>query len=764
MRRRDFLQHNTVLLALAPLAGLDIRASRSFPVSGSKNLGDSPHNDAQPYVITGTPGWWEKEPLLIYEVIMFTMPGYSVSNNWQQNADPAVEAGDVAAALALQTHQTSIITGHLTNRFCYFKSPRFKENRRDYLEAYLRESRKAGFRTIVYFNVHAVKPEFGADQPDWRQIRFDGTPLDDIYGVETSFCVNSPWRDWVRDVCLDLCRYPIDGIFFDGPCLFAKCCYCVHCRKLYKESLGKEMPPKEAGRPETRGLARFQAESLRRFLEHSNTAIKSVRPDVLLYCNAGPREEPYYLIGRNNRVLVRSQDVLAAEGGFVYGELSSQPAWRVGSNAKYYQTQAGGKPTGVFMSPSHGPWISANLPDAELELAFVQAPVHGSGIWFSGFHWFREQPAFKKIAADFQFFSVHRDTYFGTRSRARTAIIWPADALNFYENPAETPEARRDREPVGSIHDEFNGFYDVMIKSRIPCDILDEESLRREGIGRYELLVLPNAACTGKEADARLREYVRDGGNIIASFETSLCDEAGGRQTDFGLADLFGARLLRSSLRPYPHFYFYRNKDWARIFAGVEADLLPAPLVSCEIAEAGAKAVSPFSIKFKGWDGSEILPSAFPAITANAFGKGRAVYLAGPFGEHYWKYKQPDIRVLLKNLLIWLAPPVITLENAPETIEVVHRETTDEREVVTLINYGGGLTRPFEAIEPVDDITVKLKNGEGSLQGKVPVNSRPGKTRARALKLDRTLESRREGEWLVVRLPRLEIFETIVFE
>jgi len=33
---------------------------------------------------------------------------------------------------------------------------------------------------------------------------------------------------------------------------------------------------------------------------------------------------------------------------------------------------------------------------------------------------------------------------------------------------------------------------------------------------------------------------------------------------------------------------------------------------------------------------------------------------------------------------------VIALDNAPETVEVVHRETADGREVITLINYSGG--------------------------------------------------------------------------
>jgi len=746
MNRREFLHHNTILLALAPLAGMNDKSNIGRLIGPHRGKGIHPAQEAP-----GNPSaaWWDKEPLLVYEVSMFTLPGFTMDNNWQQKADPAEEARDVASVNALQTHQTSILPGHLSNRFCYFKSPRFKENRRDYLGAYLEKSRAAGFRTIIYFNVHAVKHEFAAEYPEWQQIRSDGTPIDGLYGGETSFCVNSPWRDWVRDVCLDLCRYPIDGIFFDGPCLFANCCYCSHCQKLYRETYGKDIPPKEAAHPEIRQLASFQSESLRRFLDHSNSAVKKVRPDVLLYCNAGPREEPYYLIGRNNRVLIQSQDVLAAEGGFVYGELSSQPIWRVGSNAKYYQTQAAGKPTGVFMSPAHGPWRSSYLSEPELRLAFSQAPIHGTGIWFSAFHWFPRQPIFQKLAEDYKFFSEHRDIYFKTTSAAKTAIVWPADAINFYKSPADTDQARQNREATGSINDEFNGFYDALIKSHVPCDVLDEESLRREDIGRYVLLVLPNAACTGKAVDDRLRDYVGNGGNLIASFETSLCDENGRRLDNFSLSDLFGVRLLRSSLKPYPHFYFFRGDARPDIFADIQPELLPAPLVSCEIGLRTAKTVSPFSVKLKGWDGSEILPSEFPALSLNEYGKGRAVYLAGAFGEQYWRFKQLEIRLLLRNLYRLLSPPLITLENAPETVEVVHRRAHDGRVIITLINYSGGLHRPYESLRPLENIEVRVKTA---------------KTRVKALKAGLSREPRRDGDWLAVRIPRLEIFETLVFE
>jgi len=697
--------------------------------------------------------WWEREPLLIYEVSMNTAPGRSVGSGWQARSDPAEEVEIVAASGALQTHLLSVIEGHLTNRFCYFRSRRFHESRYDYLGAYLAKSRARGYRTIVYFNVHAVKPEFGAEHPEWRQIRDDGKAIDDLYGIETSFCVNSPWRDWVRDVCVELCAYPIDGIFFDGPCLFARACYCEHCRRLYRERYGGELPPKQPGQPELRHLAELQSSSLASFLEHARSAIRERRDDVLLYCNAGPREEPYYVVGRNNRVLIGSQDVLGAEGGFVYGELTQRAPWRIGSNAKYYQTQSGGKPTVVFTSPAHGPWRSSYLGAAELELAVAQAPLHGSGAWFSGFSWFRRQSAFDRVAELYRFFGRERSSYFGTRSLARVAIVWPEDSVNFYGKPqvlvGDFTQQAETGETAGDITEEFEGLYAALVLNQIPCDVIDEQSVRGSSLAGYDLVILPNVACTGSVFDEKLRAYVRDGGNVVASFESSLCDEGGRRGTELGLSDLLGVRMRRSPLKPYPHFYFMRLPDADEsVFAGVEPELLPAPLVSCEVESAEARALSPYSVKFRGWDGSEIVPSAHPAVTIRSFGKGRAVYLAGTFGAHYWRYRQPDIRRILGNLYRSLAPARVLVENAPETVEVIHR-AAGKGEVVSLVNYSGGPSRPFERIRQLGSVRLRLRSEA---------------RRARALRLQAELPVRLQDGWAEVTIPELGVFESVVFE
>jgi hypothetical protein len=699
--------------------------------------------------VTAKVAWWQDEPLLIYETNVNTMPGCSAGSEWQDRFDPSGEVEHIRASHALQTHLLSVVEAHLTNQFCSFKSAKFKRQGRDYLADYLLKSRKAGYRTIIYFNVHAIRPAFGAEFPDWKQVNFDGTTVEGLYGQETSFCVNSPWRDWVRDVCLDLCKYPIDGIFFDGPCLYG--CYCQYCRELYRKQFGRDIPPKQPGHPELKDLADFQAHSLREFIRHSNQAIKAIRPDVMLYCNSGPREEPYYAVGRNNRITIADQDVLAAEGGFVGGDFRCA-VWRVGSNAKYYQTQAHGKPTLVFNSPAQSPWRSYYHTEPELRLALAQPPIHGSGVWFSDFLWFHDQPVFRKLAEDYKFFSDNRRFYFKTASLARVAIVWPEDSLNFYSKPrvmkTDFTQAGQKGEAVGDINQEFDGLYDALVKNHFPCDILDEQSVRGEDISKYALLILPNVACTGKVFDDRLRDYVRGGGNVVATFETSVCDEVGRRADRLGLEDLFGVRLLRSPVRPYPHFYFFSDPQRTEVFADIAPALLPAPAVSAEVALAGAELVSPFSVKLTGWSGEEIVPSEFPAVTVNRYGEGKAVYLAATFGGSYCTHRPMDTRLLLRNLCRWLGRRDVELPDAPTSVEVTHR-AGDDFETVSLINYSGPSSRPIESVYVLEKIVIRV---------------RTSRTQARALRCGRKLQTAREGQWLVVRLPKLDIFETIVLE
>ena len=180
----------------------------------------------------------------------------------------------------------------------------------DYLGPYLIEAKKHGIRTFIYFNVHYYTMRFALEHPDWREIRQNGQPLDGVYDTGASFCVNTPWRDWVFQVIRDLAAYPIDGIFYDGPIYRPDTCYCKYCRAKFRQRYGTEMPPKDmrSGKPFQQLLA-FQADSIADFLRDTRTILKAKNPDCALYMNGGVRGANW-ATARLNRVLVKEQDLL----------------------------------------------------------------------------------------------------------------------------------------------------------------------------------------------------------------------------------------------------------------------------------------------------------------------------------------------------------------------------------------------------------------------------------------------------------------------
>ena len=94
------------------------------------------------------------------------------------------------------------------------------------------------------------------------------------------------------------------------------------------------------------------------------------------------------------------------------------------------------------------------------------------------------------------------------------------------------------------VEDHTLGWYQALIESRIPFEMVHDRLLDRlfenGQLGQFKTLILPNIAALSDSQCRQLREYVAQGGNLIATYETSLYDEWGARRKEFGLADLFG--------------------------------------------------------------------------------------------------------------------------------------------------------------------------------------------------------------------------------
>jgi hypothetical protein len=692
--------------------------------------------------------WWEREPLRILDL---------VTSLGRIDYLPAEElAARKAAQLYNAEHlDVMMLPAGLDDRGFFFRSRYASRENPDFLGRYLPEAQKRGIRVLIYFNVHWYTRQFGEQHPDWRQIRENGRPLDDVYRTGTDFCVNTPWREWVFGVLRDLAAYPIDGIFYDGPVFRPDTCYCRYCREKFRRQYGRDLPSKQERKGKAFAqLVEFQAASIAEFLRDSRRVLKQLRPEAALYMNGGLRSANW-ATGRLNRVLVAEQDLLGAEGGFIYGDLTRTPLWKPGLTARLLETQAGGKPTVIFAAAAHKPWTFSLLPAPELRLLYADSIANGASVWMGITPFEFEQPEMAALVEMNRFVRDHAGYLMNTRSEARVALVWSDVTANFYAgSEAQLIDVDKvaSRSEVGNVEAEFSGLADALVRAQVPFDVVDDVTLEQDPLDRYRLIVLPNVACMSDRVAGRLREYVQRGGHLLATFETSYYDETGLPRKDFALADVFGAKAAGRIAGPR-RWDFMKPMGRDPLLEGLGRELAPSSTYYVALSNAGGRELFRFTKPLAGpYDGVPEL-AADPALMVREFGAGKSVYFAGDLGGSIQNYHFPEHMQLVENVVRTLAPPTVALGEAPSSIEVVLRsQENGKRWLLHLVNFTGEMTRPIRKIVPLRDIRVRLAPEAA------PKNARTLRGGA-ALALKRGAAG--EVEFVI---PKLDEYEVVVIE
>ena len=103
------------------------------------------------------------------------------------------------------------------------------------------------------------------------------------------------------------------------------------------------------------------------------------------------------------------------------------------------------------------------------------------------------------------------------------------------------------------------GAFRCGLETHLPLAPINDWDLTPEALSRYAVLVLPNAAALSDAQTAAVRSYVQAGGGLVATGETSLCDELGRRRRDFALADVLGVDYQGTPKAPKA------RRSWTRI-------------------------------------------------------------------------------------------------------------------------------------------------------------------------------------------------------
>lgn len=140
---------------------------------------------------------------------------------------------------------------------------------------------------------------------------------------------------------------------------------------------------------------------------------------------------------------------------------------------------------------------------------------------------------YKTAGPIFRWHKTNEEYLVGRLPVATVGVVWSQLNYDFY--------GRDDSEPLVDLP--MQGMTQALIRARMPHLPLHADHIRSDG-KKFSALALPNLGILTEKQLDDIRDYVNNGGGIVATGETSLYDQWGDRLSDYALGDLFGAHKI----------------------------------------------------------------------------------------------------------------------------------------------------------------------------------------------------------------------------
>jgi hypothetical protein len=268
-----------------------------------------------------------------------------------------------------------------------------------------------------------------------------------------------------------------------------------------------------------------------------------------------------------------------------------------------------------------------------------------------------EDRRWQEVGRDyFRWTARHDDHFITRRSIANIGVVIGQSTQLLYPGPATARSRHYMRETT-------QGIYDALLWGRFAFDFVHEDRLEPEQISKYRALVLPNVAILSDRQCQQLRDFVRSGGSLMGSFETSLYDENLKPRADFGLAGVFGITKAGDAIgtNGNPYYAWIEAQDAAHPHAIVEGfsdtHWLPGAenrLPLKPVADPMLTVVPGF-VRYPPELAYPPVPHTNePAVVVRESGQGRTAWFSGDVERTYWLTGHGDLLRLMHNTLRWL--------------------------------------------------------------------------------------------------------------
>jgi hypothetical protein len=568
----------------------------------------------------------------------------------------------------------------------------------DFTGEMTRALKKRGIRTLLYMKAGFDRKRHRI-HPEWLCVHDASKQSVEPSGESGEMCLNSPWVDEVQipQIKEVLSLYDPDGFFFDIAVhqFITANCYCRYCRESFAREAGGEMPASDAD-PKAFAYRKWANGRLLAHIDKLQAEIARIKPDIVMVTNWAwltrlPLNPPPYVRLINWDPPPPNMSVYALNFSLEGRYLSTL------GNRSWCLHNTRGATWGDYALRDE----AAFREEVAIELACCGRSLLSDDAYPSG----NPDPAVYELYGRVNRRTRELEPFLrGCRPVKDVAILHSADTIASKTPMLLSPDWR----PSPAYHP-VTGAHKTLAEGHLEFAILNSTVLV-ETLGQYKALVLPDQRILSEAEIAAIRQFVKDGGALVATHATGTRDANNRALENSALADVLGVKLAGEgkSVRPFLR--------------------VPAPLAGFGVPRMDVQVPGGYTrvqattaktlLSLVPGLGPKLAPAAEPegpGVTLNRYGKGIALYCAAPVFSAYYS-NGPG---MLRRLALWMLEQVhpaaartVMLEGATPNVEVFFNERGKDR-FVHLVGYSGDKREvgPSQSQErpPVRGVRVRAK-------------------------------------------------------
>jgi hypothetical protein len=510
---------------------------------------------------------------------------------------------------------------------------------RDFFGDCCAAAKKRGLRVIARMSPDLNWDDALAAHPEWFERDENDNPL---RSKEDSRLIRScMFSGYMTDYIPAIIRevnslYDIDAVYTNGwpPLGSLPVCHCVQCRQL---------PP--SGTPAYWDKFNDRMEYLWKLYD---SLAKEKRPTNFFFANSGGGVRASMNLDRLGKICEWFQGDNQGRGG------EDAPVWLCALQGRVCNAIQDGKvATNITGGWSTGPVRWRNAAKSPQEATIWMSQTSAAGL-VPYYHYIGAETGLgedrrwlETARKYFDRTAKHDAHFFNKRTIAKLGVVMGQRTHLFYNAPR------------GALMQQcLNGMYYALLEGRFFFDFVHEDRLDLARISKYSALVLPNVALLSDEQCEQLRAYVKAGGSLLATFETSMYDEKNRPRGNFGLADVFGIRKAGEIVSTTGNGYYARIERRHEILDGfADTNWLPGAEHRLPL-EPVASPVLTVVPGFVAYPPELAYPTAphtdEPAVVLHENGSSRLAYFPGDIEPTMWISGHSDLSRLLRNTVKWI--------------------------------------------------------------------------------------------------------------